>query len=144
MESGGTIVTAGLPFDPGDLGIVTEVIEGWPHDGRDGLGVDAVRAWIGHETFTPSECGEEKRAEVGHPDGALGLCVGAQLTVVGREELFSDRHRLIVAIVRPCRQWIKASASRPRDRSRCFSLLASTGPPARGAKNIPAPPASRL
>ncbi len=71
VESGGTIMTAGLPFDPGDLGVVTEVVEGVCHDRRDGLGVGAVEVRIGYETFSPSERHQKKRAEVGHPDGAL-------------------------------------------------------------------------
>jgi hypothetical protein len=85
VESGGTIVTAGLPLDPGDLGIVTEVIEGLCHHMRHGLGLGAVEGWIGYEPFTPSERDQKKRAEVGHPDGALGLRLCAQLSVVGRE-----------------------------------------------------------
>jgi hypothetical protein len=38
----------------------------------------------------PIERHQQERAEMGHPDGALGLGAGAQLLVVGREELFGD------------------------------------------------------
>ena len=83
MEPRRTIVTAGLPLDPGDLGIVTVVIEDLRHKVRDGLGLGAVEVWIGHEPSTASEPHQAQRAEMRHSDGTRRLCVGAQLSVIG-------------------------------------------------------------
>ncbi len=91
MESGGAIVTAGLPLDLGDPGIVTIVIEGLCHELRDRRGLGAVEVWIGHEPSTPIEPDHTKRSEPGHRDGARGFCVGAQLAVIGHEKVFSVR-----------------------------------------------------
>ena len=85
MESRDTIVTAGLPLNAGDLGIVTVMIEGLSHELRDRLGLGAVEVWIGHEPSTASEADQAKRAEPGHSDGTRRFCVGAQLSVIGRE-----------------------------------------------------------
>ena len=46
---------AGLPFDLGDVGIVTEVVEGLAHELRDGRRIAAAEVGIGDETLTASE-----------------------------------------------------------------------------------------
>ena len=86
-------MTAGLPLDPDDLGIVTVVIERRCHEVRHGLGLGAIEVRIGHEPSTPRERDQAQRAEGAHRDGARRLCIGAQLSVVGRKQLFSLRHR---------------------------------------------------
>ncbi len=91
VKSRGAIVTAGLPLNLGDLGIVPVMIECRCHELRDRLSLGAVKAWIGHEPSTPSEPHQAKRAEVGHSDGTRRFSVGAQLSVIGREKVFSVR-----------------------------------------------------
>ena len=79
VKSRGAIVTAGLPLNVRDLGILAVMIEGLCHELRDGLGLGTVEVWRGHEPSTPSEPHQAKRAEVGHSDGTRRFCVGAQL-----------------------------------------------------------------
>jgi hypothetical protein len=94
VEARGTIMTSGLPLDPGDLGILTVVIEGLCHEARRSRGVGAVEASIGHEAPTASVRDEEQRSEAAHSDCARGLRVSAQLLVVGQQQLLGcHNHR---------------------------------------------------
>lgn len=93
MEPWRTIVTAGLPLDPGDLGIATEVIDGRRNQVRDGLGIGAVEVRIGHEPSAASKPHQAQRSETRYGGGARRLRFGAQLSVVGGEELVSVRHQ---------------------------------------------------
>ena len=92
MELGDPIMAAGLPLNSGDLGILTVMIQDLGHQLRQTLGLGAVEVWIGHEASAARKRRQAKGADAGHSDGALGLCIRAQLPVVSQEKIFDVRH----------------------------------------------------
>jgi len=92
VELGDPIMAAGFPLNSRDLGILTVMIQDLGHQLRQVLGLGAVEVRIGHEASAARKRRQAKGADAGHSDGALGLCVRAQLPVVSQEKIFDVRH----------------------------------------------------
>jgi hypothetical protein len=92
VQSRDSIMSARLPLDLGDFGIVTVVVKNLPNQLRQGRCLLDVEPGIGDEPSTASEGDHPNGADPGHGDSARGLCVSAQLLVVGSEKLLDIRH----------------------------------------------------